>query len=367
MNRRVLARAAIVLMAGAIVFASHRLHAGNGAKKKVVISSEFFREPTSQKDLQELQAVAPSVQLILANDEKEAIAKGKDAEGDIGYCTVGYLKEATKVRWVQVRSAGVNEFLFQNPELMNLLVQRNITMTNGRTLYAPEIADHAMGLLLANTRGIAEFTRRGGKVEWKKSDNPSKNPLAEGIRPIELNGKTMLIIGFGGIGSQIAQRATAFGLKVYATDPKDIPKPSYVEKIAKPSEFHKLLPLADVLVSAVPLTKQTQGMIGKPEFAMMKKGAILINVSRGKVVDTNALVAALKSGKLAATGLDVVDPEPLPLDHPLWKMSNVVISPHVAVQSQNAKKRLFDLVKENLRHFDQGEPLRNVVDKQAGY
>lgn len=336
------------------------LHAGDGRRLKVIVSESVV----APAELKKLQAALPGLELCGATDMKDACARGRDAAGAIGFCSVELLNAAPKLRWVQVRSAGVNDLLSENPELMKRLIQRRITLTNARAIYGPEIADHAMALLLAHTRGIADFVRRGGRKVWKRGPH---NPMSEGVRPVELTGQTMLIIGFGGIGSQVARRAAAFGMKIYATDPKKIRKPSYIEKIAPPSELHRLLRKADVIVSCVPLTPKTRHLIGKREFAMMKKGAILINVSRGKVVDTDAMVEALRSKQLGAIGLDVTDPEPLPPDHPLWKFDNVIISPHVAVQSQHAKPRLARLIRENLRRFGKGERLHNVVDKQAGY
>ena len=176
----------------------------------------------------------------------------------------------------------------------------------------------------------------------------------------------MLVIALGGIGSEIARRAFGFGMRVLATDPKVIEKPLFVEELHRPDDFHRLLPRADVVASAVPLTPLTRGMIGPNEFAMMRRGAILINVSRGAVVNTAALVGALEQGRVAAAGLDVTDPEPLPAGHPLWAR-NVIITPHSAGQSPGGQRRAHELFRENLRRFAAGEMLLNVVDKKVGY
>ena len=155
-------------------------------------------------------------------------------------------------------------------------------------------------------------------------------------------------------------------MRVLATDPKVLEKPLFVEELDRPDAFHRLLPRADVVASAVPLTPLSSGMIGPKEFGMMKRGTILINVSRGGVVDTDALVSALDRGQVAAAGLDVTDPEPLPAGHPLWKR-NVIITPHSAGQSPGGRRRAHELFRENLRRFAAGEMLLNVVDKKAGY
>jgi phosphoglycerate dehydrogenase-like enzyme len=184
---------------------------------------------------------------------------------------------------------------------------------------------------------------------------------------IELRGRTALVIGVGGIGTQVAQRAAAFGMRVFAVDPKDAPLHRDLTYVGKPDELDVLLPEADVVFSCVPRTPRTEGMLGRAQFDAMKKGAYVINVSRGAIIDTDALVAALLSGKLAGAGLDVTDPEPLPNGHALWKMDNVIITPHVAGQSDRIGERRMRLYRENIVRFVTGKPLRNVVDKQLGY
>jgi phosphoglycerate dehydrogenase-like enzyme len=183
--------------------------------------------------------------------------------------------------------------------------------------------------------------------------------------PIELRGKTAVVVGVGGIGSQIAQRAQAFGMTVI--DLKDMPLNPYVSRMVYPEEIDSVLPLADVLFISAPLTAKSQGMIGPRQFEMLKKGAYFVAVSRGKVYNTEALMKALDSRQLAGAGLDVTNPEPLPKEHALWKFDNVVITPHIAGQSDNVSARQMALFKENIARFVHGQPLMNVVDKQKGY
>ncbi|MCH8334143.1 D-2-hydroxyacid dehydrogenase, partial [Candidatus Sumerlaeota bacterium] len=152
-----------------------------------------------------------------------------------------------------------------------------------------------------------------------------------------------------------------------AVDPKDIPLSRDVEYVGKPDDLNDLLPQADVVFSCVPLTPQSKGMLGKEQFDLMKEGVYLINVSRGRIVDTEALIEALRSGKVRAAGLDVTEPEPLPEDSPLWSMTNVTITPHVATMSDQLQTRRIQLFRDNVERFLEGRPLRNVVDKQKGY
>jgi phosphoglycerate dehydrogenase-like enzyme len=177
----------------------------------------------------------------------------------------------------------------------------------------------------------------------------------------------MLVVGLGGIGRQVARRGWSFGMRVMAVDPKDMERPDYVFSLDKPARLMDLLPKADVVVIACPLTDETKGLFGEKRFEAMRKTAYLINVARGPVVKTDELAAALKNGRIAGAGLDVTDPEPLPDGHALLKMPNCVVSPHVGGQSPEAKERLWRLWRENVRRFVAGEKLLCVVDKAKGY
>jgi phosphoglycerate dehydrogenase-like enzyme len=213
--------------------------------------------------------------------------------------------------------------------------------------------------LLAFTRGFPHYMDRQRERAW--AGRHGDVPLDE------LSGKTLLIVGLGGIGHAIAQRAAAFGMTVLATDPKVFEKPLCVAELHTPERLDNLIPRADVVASAAPLTSQTRRLFNADRFESMKRGAVFLNVSRGGLVHTDALVAALASGHLVAAGLDVTDPEPLPSDHPLWSVPNVIITPHSAGQSPGGLRRRHELFRENLRRFAAGEMLLNIVDKHAGY
>jgi phosphoglycerate dehydrogenase-like enzyme len=346
MNRRTFLAAstsAAVLAAGN---ASSARGQASGRPKVIVPAME-------PADLAELKSAAPELELVECHGAEEAVAHAPSAAACYGFITPALIRAGKSLKWVQQGSAGV-EGLIEIPEL----VESNIILTNMQRVYGPEIADQAIGYLLAFTRSLAHFIRAQPGQEWRAR--------GDGVVLDELMGKTMLVIGLGGIGSEIARRAHGFGMRVIATDPKVLDRPLYVEELRRPDAFAGLLPRADVVASAVPLTKQSLRMIGSREFAMMKRGVVLINVSRGKVVDTDALVAALDSNQVAAAGLDVTDPEPLPKGHPLWTR-NVIITPHSAGQSPGGERRRHELFRENLRRFAAGEMLLNIVDKQAGY
>jgi phosphoglycerate dehydrogenase-like enzyme len=299
--------------------------------------------------IEDLRKAVPEVELIVAKNSLEQI---RDADATFGFIDAAHLRAGKKLRWVQQGSAGV-EGVVTIPELL----ERDIVLTNMQRTFAPEIADQAIAYLLAFTRGLTHFIRKPPEGAWR---HPREIVFEE------LQGKTLLVIALGGIGSEIARRAFGFGMRVLATDPKVIERPLFVEELHRPDAFHRLLPRADVVASAVPLTALSKRMIGAREFGMMKRGSILINVSRGGVIDTGALVAAMDSGQVAAAGLDVTDPEPLPAGHPLWKRK-VIITPHTAGQSPGGQRRAHELFRENLRRFAAGETLLNIVDKKAGY
>ncbi|MEO7598434.1 MAG: D-2-hydroxyacid dehydrogenase [Opitutus sp.] len=315
--------------------------------KKVVFTFGGFNE----HELTELREAAPSLKLVFPTRDKLA-DEIVDADAIIGSVTPEVIRAAKKLKWVQVNSAGVENVLF--PELRD----SEITLTNMKIVQGIEIADHAFALLLGLTRRIDLA------MEWKRSQtwNGAK------FRPLyELNGKTAVIVGVGGIGTQIAVRAKAFGMTVIGVDPKDIPITPYLDRTVWPDRLEEVLPEADVVFISVPHTPKTEKMFQAQQFAKMKKGAFFICVSRGKTYDGLVLVDALKSGHLAGAGLDVTDPEPLPKDHPLWTTENVIITPHIAGRSDAEGPRYFEIYKENLARFARGEPLRHTVDKKAGY
>jgi phosphoglycerate dehydrogenase-like enzyme len=217
-----------------------------------------------------------------------------------------------------------------------------------------------MAMLLQLTRNLRYYAERQKTGEWR---DEGETPWPSSA----LAGRTMLVVGLGGIGTEIAQRAHGFGMKVIATRRSDSPSPEFVERVGKPDELAAMLPEADVVAIAVPLTAETDGLFNDQLFNAMKPGAILINIARGRIVNTDALVAALTSGRLAGACLDVTDPEPLPSDHGLWKMPQVVITPHIAADADLTSDRRRVLVRENIRRFSACEPLLNVVDKKVGY
>jgi phosphoglycerate dehydrogenase-like enzyme/glyoxylase-like metal-dependent hydrolase (beta-lactamase superfamily II) len=317
---------------------------------------KFLASGLPPEDAAAMKQVAPNVEILMAKNNEEALALAPEVHGCAGsFVTPDFLRAAKNLRWVQQFSAGVDQIAFI-PELQN---NDRIVLTNMRTMFAPPIADHVMGMLISLTRSLPHYENLMKEGRWGKGEQAPYQG--------ELQGKTMLLVGLGGNGMEIAKRARSFGMRVLATDPKDMAVPTYVDRLEKPDRLGAMLPAADVVVLAAPLTPDTTALFGTDRFALMKEGAFFINIARGKMVDTAALVAALDSKRIRGAGLDVTEPEPLPADHPLWKLENVIVTPHVSGQSPGTRQRTRNLFIENMKRFAAGEPLLNVVDKKVGY
>lgn len=304
--------------------------------------------------LAEYRTAGPDVNLVVARTAEELAREIVDADAVIGGISKDLFRTAKKLKWVQSFSAGVEDYAWKE------FVESDVILTNCKIVQGPNIADHAFAMLLALTRGLHRFIPERGKEEWIR-DGPTVPPLDE------LLDKTAVVIGVGGIGTQIAQRAQGFGMKVIGVDPKDIAPGLTVSRIVTPNQLDSVLPLADVVFVSAPHTPVTDRMMGTRQFDLMKKGSYFIAVSRGALYDTGALMKALDSKKLAGAGLDVTNPEPLPKGHALWRMPNVVITPHVAGTSAGSHARRSAVVRENILRFVRNEPLLNVVDKRKGY
>jgi phosphoglycerate dehydrogenase-like enzyme len=315
-------------------------------QKKIVVSA------LTPAEIQELQAWAPPGARIVAATDASLAAEVTDADAVIGRITQPMFQSAKNLKWIQTQSAGVDGLRW--PELIN----SPVVLTNAKIVMGPNIADHAFALLLSITRGINRAVAERPREEW------NREPYT---RTVELSGKTAVIVGVGGIGMQIAQRARGFGMATIGVDPKDISYTPLLDQVVTPDRLDEVLPRADVLFIAAPLTTESRGMIGDRQFSLLRKGTYFVAVSRGELYQTPALVKALDSGHLAGAGLDVTAPEPLPKGHALWKFPNVVITPHTAGQSDLMPKRRMEMFKENIRRFLDGRPMLNVVDKQKGY
>jgi phosphoglycerate dehydrogenase-like enzyme len=322
--------------------------AAQAQPKKILLSNP------DQELLKALQSVTPQAKVIQVT-QQNVMQEIVDADGFIGEITSEQVRAGKKLKWVQTMSAGVERLLHLSGG--TALRDSEIVLTNNQIVQGPEIADHAMAMLLTLSRGIHTFLNHKQQELWQP------RPY-EGI---ELNGRTAVVIGVGGIGTQIAFRAWAHGMSVIGVDPEDIPYMPILKRIVKPDQLDTVLPEADVVFVAAPHTPLSDKMMGPKQFQLMKKGSYLIAVSRGGLYDLNGLVSALETHQLAGAGVDVTSPEPLPKGHPLWKCANAIITPHIAGRSDKDRDRMVGTIKENISRFTEGKPLLNVVDKQKGY
>lgn len=304
--------------------------------------------------IQDWQSASTKVHIVSATGGN-VLQEIADADAFIGEPSVEMVRAGKKLQWVQITSAGAERVLHLSGG--NDLRDSNIILTNNQIVQGPEIADHAMAMLLALARNLPLYFSDREKANWRRAP----------FTGIELNGKSGVVIGCGGIGMQIATRAWAHGMKITCVDPEDIPFSPFVVKTVKPDQLNDVLPNTDVVFISAPHTPMSHKMMGPAQFELLKKNSYFIAVSRGGVYDLPALVKALDSKRLAGAGVDVTDPEPLPADNSLWKFENAIITPHIAGRSDQDRGRMLGTVKENIRRFGEGLPLVNVVDKRKGY
>jgi phosphoglycerate dehydrogenase-like enzyme len=247
------------------------------------------------------------------------------------------------LKWVHTFSIGLDDPVFRT------IVDRGITLTNGVGTQSQPIAQHVLLMMLHHVKGMANWERNKALHRWERT--PSD----------ELTGKTVCLLGLGGIGAEVAKVAKVLGMRVIGLRRRPDPVPD-VDELLPADAVGELCARADFLVICAPLTRRTKGIVGPAELSRMKPSGYVINVARGPLIQEAALIAALKEGRIAGAALDVFDQEPLPEDHPLWDLPNVVITPHQAPSSPLHLVRGTELFIENLRRYAAGEPLMNVVD-----
>ena len=324
--------------------------AGWRRPEKVVVR---ILEP-AQADI--LAQVAPGVEIVAVTSAEEALAAIEGADALLGYCNAGLLEAGTALRWIQVYSAGVERCVG-----LDVLQQRDFLVTNGQHMSSPALAETSIALMMALVRGLDLYYRNQMEGKWERDVGEPPGTF------VEIAGRTMLVVGLGGIGTEVAKRGHGLGMRVLATRGSSREGPDFVEYVGLAHELHDLAPQVDVVINTVPLTDQTRGLFDREFFKLMKPTAMFISVGRGGSTVTDDLLAALENGEIAGAGLDVTDPEPLPEGHPLWTAPRVIITPHTAARGDKGMERLFMLVRENLRRYVEGEPLLSVVDVERGY
>ncbi len=320
--------------------------------------------------LQRLQSVSTQLVVINGLNREHALQAIVEADAFFGKITPELLKAAKKLRWVQSPTASLEHYLF--PEL----VEHPCVLSNMRGLFSDVIADHVMGYVLCFARNLHIYLRQQAERKWAPVGDAAAITdfvTAPGtITPMDrahrhLSDQTLGVVGVGHIGAEIARRAASFGMTVIGVDPhpRDIPEAHLT--VWSMNRLPDLLAMADYTVIAAPHTPETEGLFDRTLMKQMKPSAILINIGRGAIVRLDDLIAALQANEIAGAALDVCEIEPLPSDHPLWTMPNVIITPHVAAASPRVPERHLETLLENVRRFVNGEPPVTVVDKRQWY
>ncbi|WP_054956586.1 D-2-hydroxyacid dehydrogenase [Paenibacillus dakarensis] len=307
----------------------------------------------TREQKQKIRDAAPDYEFI--NGKYNELPSGTVAKADIllgwsGAVREEALGEDSQVGWIQVWSAGVDRMPLDELE------HREIVLTNASGVHSIPITEHIFSMLLAYARNLHHAVRKQSIKEWDKSGTFH-----------ELSGKTAVIVGVGQIGSNTARIAKAFGMRTVGVRRSGKSDPN-IDVMYKMDELDQALAEGDFVINILPLTHETKGLYNPARFETMKDGAFFVNVGRGPSVDTEALIEALRSGKLAGAGLDVYEEEPLPSSHPLWEMDNVIMTPHTAGDTIYYTDRVIDIFIENLKAYQEGKPLpRNVIDYEKTY
>ncbi|HEX9368689.1 MAG TPA: D-2-hydroxyacid dehydrogenase [Vicinamibacterales bacterium] len=314
-----------------------------------------WRIPDAQ--VAQLRREFPEHTIVRADSDAEVLERIPDADVVFG----GWLKPehivaARRLRWIHSQAAGVGNMMF--PEM----IASSIDVTSSRGNSSATIAEHVIAVTLALLRDLPLAWRRQAERTWAQDE------FDGGASIRTLRGARVLIIGLGSIGGEAGRLAAAFGAHVVGIRRRaDGPPSPGVAAVVTADRLHDELPLADVVVLAAPQTPATTRLIGDRELAMMKDDAVLVNVSRGTLVDEAALARALGTGRLRGAALDVFEPEPLAPDSPLWARTDVLVTPHVSGFHAEYWPVIMKIFTDNLRRFAAGQPLANSVDKKAGY
>lgn len=303
-----------------------------------------------------VQAALPEAQVVMAETPEELKARGIDPDILITWVTGGglftavdFCLESKNLKWVHGLSAGV-EGITMTP----VSGRPGLRLTNAKGIHGIPISEHVLGFMLSHARGFDQIKANQKAGEWAR------------FVPTELYGHTLTILGMGSIASAVAKRAKAFGMTVLGVKRTVTPLEN-VDEVLPESRMDEAIARADYLVMLLPATPETAGIMSRERFARMKDGAFFINVGRGVTVDTDALVEALQSGKLSGAALDALDPEPLPPGHPLWKMDNVLISPHMSAETPRYMDRAFQVFADNVPYFLRGEQMPTEIDLARKY
>ena len=299
----------------------------------------------------------PEMRVVHLPDYDQLPQELPDTDIFVGYSLrAKQLKDAKKLKWLHSTAAGVAQLAY--PELRD----SGILVTNPSGVFSVPMAEHTMGLLLALARNLPDSVRQQDKAIWSQQELWDKPQHL-----VEVNGQVLLIVGYGSIGRELGKRAKAFAMRVWGVTRSGVADTADADRVFPAARLQEALPEADYVVLAAPETPQTKHLIGAQEIARMKRGARLINVGRGSLVDEKELVGALEKGALGGAAIDVAETEPLPADSPLWRAPNLFITPHTSALSDRLWQRQTALLVALLERWFDGREMFNRVDLERGY
>ena len=313
----------------------------------VVISSWSL----SEEQIDRLRHEFSQIEFILPSDDAEYARVIPNANAIVGRFPQDMLAEARNLQWIQSEGAGVDRLLTP------AVVAADVVVTNAQSLHAVQISEHVLAMMLAFARDFKQVFLAQREHVWR----------APVFHPFCLDGQTLGVVGMGGIGAALARKAHHLGMRVIGLRRNPQQPPPYVDALVGLDGLHDLLRQSDHVAVCCPLTPATVGLIGEEELRLMKPTAYIYNIGRGRIIQAAPLLQALKEGWIGGAGLDVTDPEPLPPDAELWDLPNVIITGHTSGTAPHNADNFFDLLVQNFRRFLDGEPLLNIVDKEAGY
>ncbi len=308
--------------------------------------------PTQERHRRLLEASAPDFSFHYSSPGTVTQEELDHTDILIGNPPQGMLHGSPRLQWLQCNSAGVEPFL--QPGVLH----SKTLLTNATGAYGLAISEHMLGMLLEIFKKLHLYRDAQHQHQWQSLGQ---------VRSIE--GSTVLVLGMGDIGGEFARRVKALGAHVIGVRRTDTRCPDYADEVHLTADLDQLLPLADVVAVSLPGTRETAGLLDRQRIVLMKEGAVVLNVGRGSIIDTEALCDALESGHLGGAGLDVTDPEPLPVGHRLWDIPNAVITPHISgfYHLPETLERIVRISAANLKAYTEGLPLKNLVDFSTGY
>ncbi|OAA89359.1 D-2-hydroxyacid dehydrogenase [Clostridium coskatii] len=308
--------------------------------------------PLNEDEKERLQTKMPEAEYIYISTKEVTIELVKSADIIIGNVPPEYIKESKKLKWLQLNSAGTDGYCEPG------VIPEGAYLTNATGAYGLAISEHMLGMLLEIKKKLNLYYINQKKHLWKDEGNVTS-----------IEGSTTLVVGLGNIGGNFARKMKALGSYTIGIKRTKGQKPEYIDELYTMEALDELLPKANIVALSLPGTKDTYHLFNRDKFNLMRKDAIILNVGRGSCICTEDLCDALENGIISGAGLDVTEPEPLPIEHRLWDTPGVIITPHISgfFHLPETLRRIVNISIENLEHFKKREPLKNIVDFKTGY